>query len=333
MLELNPSSKSALQGIYHFLRDEISLLDSLIEGYFIDHQELISEISCHMISSKGKRIRPMLTLLCSKMLGYTGKNHIKLAGAIELIHIATLLHDDVIDQGKTRRSKATANSIWDNKSSILCGDFFFSQSFKMMVSTKSLPSLELLSAIASQIVEGEVMQLVNLQKQILISKEHYFKTIDYKTAKLFAGSCQVAALIMPNLELDAYSKLNKFGSSFGLAYQIKDDMLDYFASESSKNKAQDFQEGKITLPIITLHELANDTEKQLIQDLFANQANRTEQNFDNIVNLLNFYKVKDLLTETVNQLSKEAQNALNSISAENRAKDLLLELVVSIFYI
>lgn len=331
MPEANSSSQDVLQEIYHFLNDEIQELNSLIESYFAEHKELIWDISWHMISSKGKRIRPILTLLCSKILGYKGQNHIKLAGAVELIHIATLLHDDVIDQGKIRRSKATANSIWGNKASILCGDFFFSQSFKIMVSTKSLPSLELLSAIAAMIVEGEVMQLANLQKQTLISKEQYFKTIEHKTAKLFAGACQVAALIMPQMEQETYLKLNKFGGAFGLAYQIKDDTLDYFVSGTGKNQGQDFLEGKITLPIILLQEHADLTERQFIEDVFTKEANRTTQNFNNILDLLYSYKIKDLLMQNIDELSKEAQESLNTIDIENKAKDLLLKLVIFFF--
>jgi octaprenyl-diphosphate synthase len=327
MPESNSSTPDVLKESYHFLNDEIQELNSLILSYFIQHKELISDVSWHILSSRGKRIRPMLTLLCSKMLGYEGDNHIKLASAVELIHIATLLHDDVIDEGQTRRSKPTVNVIWGNKASILCGDFFFSQSFKIMVTTKSLPSLELLSKAAADIVEGEVMQLVNLQKQTLISKEQYFEVINHKTAKLFAVACEVAALIMPNLDEKIRLKLNKFGTSFGLAYQIKDDALDYFAQQTGKNRGQDFKEGKITLPIIMLHELATKPEQQLIQDIFSKDANRHEENFNTIIELLNSYQIKDLLMQMIDDLSKEAQEFLMAIDIENHAKHLLLKLI------
>jgi octaprenyl-diphosphate synthase len=317
----------SMEQIYSFLGAEIVSLNRVISSCFREQTDILKEVAQHFLNSRGRRIRPILTILTSNMLGYSGPNHIKLAAAVELIHTATLLHDDVIDESKIRRGLPTANSLWGNKASILSGDFFFSKSFKLMVATGSLPSLELLAKTSSEIVQGEIRQLVNLQKQLFISQEEYFEIIDYKTAKLFAAACEVAVIITNASDKDLRLKLNKFGSLLGLAYQVKDDILDYFGDATGKEKGIDFKEGKITLPVIILYEKATYLEKQFISDVFTNEINRNTQNFGRILNLMKNYQVYESIVATIKDLLNQSRIFLAGVQVENESKQFLFDLI------
>ncbi len=210
----------------------------------------IPEITTHLMSAGGKRLRPLLTLAAAKLFNYKGKNQILLAAVVEFIHTATLLHDDVIDESTKRRGRATANALWDNKSSVLVGDFLFSKSFQLMVETKSFTVLDVLAEASAKIAESEIIQL-SIAKNLSTSQETYMNVVEGKTAALFSAACQVGGLISDasDMELEA---LKKYGTAIGISFQIIDDLLDYKGNDKTlgKNTGDDFREQKVTLPII-----------------------------------------------------------------------------------
>ncbi|WP_106874687.1 polyprenyl synthetase family protein [Candidatus Phycorickettsia trachydisci] len=315
---------SSIEKTQNFLADDIKALENLMLSCFAGvSEDLIQDIASHLlIKGKGKMIRPLLCMLTSKMLGYKGDAHIKLSASIELIHLATLLHDDVIDESDMRRSLPTANVIWGNKASILSGDFFFSKAFKLMVSAGSLASLDVLADTASKMVEGEVKQMLNLQNKTFISQEDYFQVIEYKTAKLFSAACKVAALISQEEYVDT---LAEFGHLYGVIYQIQDDTADYFSNSTGKLRGKDFLEGKITLPLIMLQNKVNQTEREVIEKIFENE--RSQQDLDKVLSLMKKYEILNALEIKVGKLANQAKNLLNNIARSTQAKNLLTDLV------
>lgn len=231
---------------------ELKRVDKTLFGLAKSHVALIPEISSYIASSGGKRIRPLITLACSDMVGGINEKTIYLATAVELIHTATLLHDDVVDGSKTRRGKLTANLKWGNKESILVGDYLFSQAFKLMVKAESLWVLSLLAQASAQIAEAEVYQ-IELLKKPKNDLKSYIKLITGKTAVLFAAAAAAGAMV-GGADEKRIKKFYEFGLNMGISFQIVDDTLDYFASSRSLGKeiGMDFAEGKITLPLILL---------------------------------------------------------------------------------
>ncbi|MGE0501607.1 MAG: polyprenyl synthetase family protein [Rhizobiaceae bacterium] len=212
--------------------------------------EMIPEVANHLISSGGKRLRPMLTLAAAQMFGYAGEDHVKLATSVEFMHTATLLHDDVVDESDLRRGRKTARMIWGNQASVLVGDFLLGQAFRMMVETGSLDALDTLSAAATVIAEGEVMQL-SAAKNLETTEDEYFAVIKAKTAALFSAAAEVGPIVAGAGRTDR-AALRSYGMNLGLAFQLVDDALDYGGSSSDlgKNVGDDFREGKVTLPVI-----------------------------------------------------------------------------------
>ncbi|MCH7931393.1 MAG: polyprenyl synthetase family protein [Proteobacteria bacterium] len=223
---------------------------------------LIPQLAGHIIAAGGKRLRPMLTLASAKLCGYAGERHVNLAAAVEFIHTATLLHDDVVDKSDLRRGSATANALWDNTASVLVGDFLFSRSFQLMVADGSLKALKILSDAAAVIAEGEVMQLVTTN-DTETSEAAYLDVVTAKTATLFAAACRIGAIVAdrPAVEEDA---LDTFGMNLGIAFQLVDDVLDYSAREVELGKTvgDDFREGKITLPIVLAFRRGSDADRR-----------------------------------------------------------------------
>lgn len=211
---------------------------------------MIPEIANHLISSGGKRLRPMLTLATAGLCGYSGEGHIKLAASVEFMHTATLLHDDVVDESDMRRGKQAARVLWGNEASVLVGDFLLGQAFKMMVEVGSLPCLEVLSNAAAVIAEGEVMQL-STAKDTATTEDDYLAVIRAKTAALFAAACEVGPLLAECSKAEV-AACRGFGANLGIAFQLVDDALDYGGSSAKlgKNVGDDFREGKITLPVV-----------------------------------------------------------------------------------
>ena len=223
---------------------------------------MIPEVANHLISSGGKRLRPMLTLAMASLTGYSGDGHIKLAAAVEFMHTATLLHDDVVDESDMRRGRPAARKLWGNEASVLVGDFLLGQAFKMMVEVGSLRALDILSNAAAIIAEGEVMQL-GAAKNTATTEDEYLAVIRAKTAELFAAACEVGP-VLTNRPKAEHAACRSFGMNLGIAFQLVDDVLDYGGKSAKlgKNVGDDFREGKITLPVVLSFRRGSETERE-----------------------------------------------------------------------
>src|SRR3954464_15174289 len=227
---------------------------------------LIPELAGHLIAGGGKRMRPMLTLACARLLDYPGSRHHKLAAAVEFIHTATLLHDDVVDGSDLRRGRRTANIIWGNPASVLVGDFLFSRSFELMVEDGSLKVLKILSHASAVIAEGEVNQL-SAVRRVDLSEERYLDIIGAKPAALFAAACRIAAVVAERSEAEE-AALDAYGRNLGIAFQLVDDAIDYVsdAGTMGKDAGDDFREGKMTLPVILAYARGTAEERKFWKD-------------------------------------------------------------------
>jgi len=223
---------------------------------------MIPEVANHLISSGGKRLRPMLTLAMAKLAGYSGDGHIKFAAAVEFMHTATLLHDDVVDESDMRRGKLAARMLWGNEASVLVGDFLLGQAFKMMVEVGNLPALGILSSAAAIIAEGEVLQLATA-KNTAANEDEYMTVIRAKTAELFAAACVVGPALAAR-ENAEQAACRSFGMNLGIAFQLIDDALDYGGKSAKlgKNVGDDFREGKITLPVVLSFRRGSESERR-----------------------------------------------------------------------
>lgn len=246
----NRGFKDAVAALRALVERDLERVDTTIIGAMGSSAPLIPEVAGHLVKSGGKRLRPMLTLAAAKLCGYDGADHVKLAASVELIHGATLLHDDVVDASALRRGAKTANIIWGNKESVLVGDYIFSRAFELMVAARNLEVLKVLSAASGVIAEGEVLQLAT-QKNLSATFEMYLAVVDAKTAALFAAATHSGAIIAGASEAEA-NALRNYGRNLGVAYQLIDDALDYAGYEAALGKrvGDDFREGKMTLPIV-----------------------------------------------------------------------------------
>jgi octaprenyl-diphosphate synthase len=252
--------ENALGSLAETLRSDMDDVNQDIIKHLQSQITLIPALAQHLIAAGGKRLRPLLTLASARLCDYHGTLHIPLACAIEFIHTATLLHDDVIDESDNRRGQATANHIWGNKASVLVGDFLFSRAFAHMVQAHSLPILHVLAEASSQIAEGEVMQLLAM-RHVDTREDAYFEIIQSKTARLFEASCHVSALLS-NVPDDQIQALRQFGHHLGMAFQLVDDALDYqLDAQTGKPGGRDFFEGKMTLPSIIAYQQGDAAER------------------------------------------------------------------------
>jgi len=271
---------------------------------------LIPALAGHLISGGGKRMRPMLTVAGAELCGYQGTRHHKLAAAVEFIHTATLLHDDVVDGSDLRRGKASANIVFGNPATVLVGDFLFTRAFELMVEDGSLKVLKILSRASSVIAEGEVDQLT-AQRQIETSEERYLSIIGAKTAALFAAATRVAAVVAEQGEGEERA-LEEYGRNLGIAFQLVDDAIDYDsdAQESGKDKGDDFREGKMTLPVILAYARGSEDERRFWQDAIA--GFRTEDtDLAHAVELINRH---DAVNATRERARHFAQRAIDAIA-------------------
>jgi octaprenyl-diphosphate synthase len=244
-------AKAPLDRLAEWLAKDMAAVNVLIrERMASRHAPRIPEVTAHLVEAGGKRLRPMLTLATARLLGYAGEDHVKLAATVEFIHTATLLHDDVVDESHRRRGRPTANLLWDNKSSVLVGDYLFSRSFQLMVETGNLRVLDILANASATIAEGEVLQLTAAQ-DLSTDEAIYLQVIRGKTAALFSAACEVGAVIAGAPETQVRA-LFDFGDALGIAFQIVDDILDYGGQDAviGKNTGDDFRERKLTLPVI-----------------------------------------------------------------------------------
>lgn len=244
-----------------WLAEDLAAVGDLIRVRMASkHAPRIPEVTAHLVDAGGKRLRPMLTLACARMCGYAGDDHVKLAATVEFIHTATLLHDDVVDESAQRRGRPTANLLWDNKSSVLVGDYLFARAFQLMVEPGDLRVLDILSNAAATIAEGEVLQLSAAQN-LATDEAIYLQVIRGKTAALFSAATQVGGVIARRDE-DQIRALWDYGDALGVAFQMVDDLLDYWGSDATgKNLGDDFRERKLTLPVIKAVAQADDEER------------------------------------------------------------------------
>ena len=295
----------------NMLEDRLNNVNQLIKYKLASEINLIHKMINYHIKSGGKRIRALLTLASAKLCGYKdGNRDVNLAACIELIHNATLLHDDVIDNGNLRRGIKTSNVIWGNQSSILVGDYLFSRCFEMMVEDGSQEILKLLSSTSSKIAQGEVLQLEH-KGEVDILEEIYFNIINLKTASLFSAATRVGACITSKNKKEKDS-LESYGRNLGLAFQIADDALDYYSTKTAFGKeiGKDFFEGKVTLPIIFLYQKSNTSEKIFLEKIFKKKV-RSKLEYNETQKLLKKYNSIDSCFRRAEHFINISYNALN----------------------
>jgi octaprenyl-diphosphate synthase len=300
------------------VKDKLDQVNQRIKYKLASEINLIHQITNYHLKSGGKRIRPLLTLGSAKLCGYTeGDRDVNLAACVELIHNATLLHDDVIDNSDLRRGIKTPNVIWGNQSSILVGDYLLSRCFEMMVEDGSQEVLKLLSSTSSKIAQGEVSQL-EYKSEIDVLEETYFKIINSKTAALFAAATRVGACIT-NKNRKEKDALESYGRNLGLAFQIADDALDYYSTNKifGKEIGKDFYEGKVTLPAIFLHQKANLSERIFLEKIFK-KKNRSEKEFIQMQNLIKKY---DSISDCFNRADHFVNISYNALNTFNPSKE------------
>ena len=259
-----PDCQTPLEKIISLSSQDMKRVDSCIKDSLKSDVVLINQIANYIVSSGGKRLRPMLLTLCAHACGYQGQSHIPLAAIIEFIHTATLLHDDVVDESDLRRGQQSAHAVWGNAASVLVGDFLYSRSFQMMVGLDSMRIMGVLADTTNTIAEGEVQQLLNMGDPE-VSQSRYMQVIQNKTAKLFEAACRLAGIISEQPH-EIEQALATYGKHLGAAFQIADDVLDYNgeADTMGKNAGQDLAEGKPTLPLILARERCNEKERGLL---------------------------------------------------------------------
>ncbi len=288
---LAPSAPS-LEPMVQLVSADLDRVNQVILDRMTSDIPLIPQLAGHLIAGGGKRMRPMLTLASALLLDYQGTHHHVLAAAVEFIHTATLLHDDVVDGSDLRRGRRTANIIWGNPASVLVGDFLFSRSFQLMVEAGSLKVLDILSNASAVIAEGEVNQLT-AARQVTLTEDRYLTIIDAKTAALFAAACRIAAVVADRSEAEEQA-LDAYGRNLGIAFQLVDDAIDYVsdAGTMGKDAGDDFREGKMTLPVILAYARGSDEDSRFWKD--AVEGRRTsDEDFAHAIELVRRTKAVD----------------------------------------
>ena len=325
VIPLKKSASSAYLELKNLLSKKLEKVEGLIELKLKSDVNLIQKMSRHHLKSGGKRLRALLTLGSAKLSGYDlGSRDINLAACVELIHSATLLHDDVIDESSLRRGIKTTNSIWGNQSSILTGDYLLSRCFEIMVEDGDLEILKLLSSTSAKIAQGEVLQLQH-KGEVDMLEDTYLKIISAKTAELFAAATKVGA-ILSNVDTKEKDALEFYGRNLGLTFQIADDTLDYNSKLTlfGKKIGQDFYEGKITLPIILLFQKLDNYEKKNLVKIF-NKEIRNKEDFDNIISLIKKHKIIQSCYQKAQHYINLASNSL-SVFTDSKEKEILKNL-------
>jgi octaprenyl-diphosphate synthase len=320
----NENAHSSFLKLKELLERDIAQLNDYIIELTTSHKtEIIPLVSQHIISSGGKRIRPLLTIACACALGYEGRDHTRLAVAVELIHTATLLHDDVIDESKVRRGKPTAHQIWDNKTSILVGDFLFSQAFMQMVKARSLQALDILSTTSAVISESEVWQLQLLHNIVGVSDDDYLQLIYSKTASLLAASCEVGAIIAGGTTTQIEAA-REYGLNLGMAFQIVDDILDYIgdADKFGKKIGNDLIEGKVTLPIILAYNKLNPEQRGRMEEIFSGKTEITEAVKQEVITLVTSAEGFEAAYQVAEHYITKAISALQGLAKNRIAEEL-----------
>lgn len=298
---------ASLAALQELMQDDLNLVNQRLLQELQSEVTLIPELARHLIAAGGKRLRPLLTLASAKLCGHSGSAHIVLATAVEFIHTATLLHDDVVDHSSRRRGLDTANAIWGNKASVLVGDFLFSRAFALMVEAGSLAALDALSKAAVTIATGEVHQLLTANN-ITATEKDYAQVIHEKTAALFAAACKVGGIIAGRDEKTS-SALEAYGLNLGLAFQLSDDVLDY-TGIAGKNPGDDFRDGKMTLPVILAYAKGSAEEKEFWKRCMVD-GRQEEGDFARARELVMRHNA---LEEVLRQAQSHAAQALKALS-------------------
>ena len=325
VIKLNKKINNSYLELKKSVEGKLAMVDERIEQKLQSNVDLVKKMSSYHLDTGGKKLRALITLGSSKLCGYyKGSRDINFAACVELIHSATLMHDDVIDNGEIRRGKKTLNKIWGNQSSILVGDYLLSRCFEMMVDDGNLEILKLLSSTSALISQGEILQLQH-KGEVDMLEETYLKIISNKTAALFLAAAKIGPIITKK-ENKYKDALESYGKNLGLTFQIADDTLDYNSDLKvfGKNIGNDFFEGKVTLPIILLFQKINENEKKLLKDFFLKE-NRTENDFKKVLELIKNNNIINECYAKAEHYINLASNSLNIFQKSNE-KDILKNL-------
>jgi octaprenyl-diphosphate synthase len=322
---LHAKPEPSLEPLMQIVAEDMNGVNAVILERMQSKVALIPELAGHLIAGGGKRMRPMLTLACARLLGYPGTRHHKLAAAVEFIHTATLLHDDVVDGSGMRRGKRTANLIWGNPASVLVGDFLFSRAFELMVEDGSLKVLKILSSASSIIAEGEVEQLT-AQRRIETDEDQYLSIIGAKTAALFAAACRVAPVVAEADE-EVELALESYGRNLGIAFQLADDVIDYDsdAEVMGKGVGDDFRDGKMTLPLILAYARAGDSDRAFWRSAVSGER----VSDDDLANAISLMRSTEALADTIECARHYGRRAIDALAnfPAGKAKSALTEAV------
>lgn len=323
--QLGAARQPSLEPMIQLVAADLNHINAVILERMQSEVALIPELAGHLIAGGGKRMRPMLTLASARLLDYQGSRHHKLAAAVEFIHTATLLHDDVVDGSGLRRGRRTANIIWGNPASVLVGDFLFSRSFELMVEDGSLKVLRILSRASSVIAEGEVDQLT-AQRRVETSEDHYLQIIGAKTAALFAAACRIAAVVAEREEA-VEQALDAYGRNLGIAFQLIDDAIDYASDAETMGKGvgDDFRDGKVTLPVILAFARGGEADRAFWRAAMAGER-ASDVDLAHATGLLRDTGALDDTIERARHYGQRAIDALGPFPA-GRAKAALVEAV------
>ena len=316
---------SPLDALAELVADDLKAVNEVIVQRMHSSVEMIPQLASYIVSAGGKRLRPLLTLASARLCGYTGDKHRGLAAAVEFIHTATLLHDDVVDESNLRRGLASANAVFGNKASVLVGDFLFSRAFVQMVDTGSLEVLRILSNASAIIAEGEVLQL-QTTSDTNTSEQAYLEGIRGKTAALFAAACRVSAVVADRPAAEA-AALDDYGLNLGIAFQLVDDVLDYSALQArlGKTVGDDFREGKITLPVILAYRRGNEEERTFWRRTLE-EIDQTEADLEHAIALMTRHNALRDTVDRARHYGAIARDALG-LFAESPEKRVLLEII------
>ncbi|WP_425073169.1 polyprenyl synthetase family protein [Sagittula sp. S175] len=321
---LDQRSAKPHERLAQLLAPEMEAVNGLIrERMASKHAPRIPEVTAYLVEAGGKRLRPMLTLAAAKLCGYEGPYHVHLAATVEFIHTATLLHDDVVDESAMRRGRKTANLLWDNKSSVLVGDYLFARSFQLMTETGNLRVLRILSNASATIAEGEVLQLTAAQ-DLKTSEDVYLQVVRGKTAALFSAATEVGGVIAGRPD-DEVQALFDYGDALGIAFQIVDDLLDYWGSDATgKNVGDDFRERKLTLPLIKAYAKA-DAEEQAFWKRVIEKGDQRDGDLEHALALLNKHGALEATRVEALAWAAKAKAAMEQLPA-GEMRDLLIDL-------
>jgi octaprenyl-diphosphate synthase len=299
----------SLKPLLDLVKEDMEAINRIILDKAVSEVELIPELAHHLIDSGGKRLRPMLAIAAAKLSGYQGSGHIRSAAAIEFMHTATLLHDDVVDESDQRRGKKTARLLWGNQASVLVGDFLLGQAFRMLVDVGSLPVLKILSNAAAVIAEGEVMQLA-AAKNTSTTEDEYLAIINAKTAALFLAAAETGGAIAGR-PAEEQAALRSYGKNLGLAFQLVDDALDYAGDSArlGKSVGDDFREGKITLPVILSFRRGTETERRFWNRTIA-EGEIGDGDLEHAIALMKKHKALEATLERARSYGAIARDAL-----------------------